>query len=129
MTERNAYKNLSGRSVLMVEDEEVVVDVIKEVIGPIVSMIDTACNGEDALAKVLRQDFDHILLDIKMPRMSGMDFFSRLASLKPHLTKRVIFITGDTESEATRKFIRANGCSSLDKPFMIKELLNMMARA
>lgn len=122
-----AYKNLSGRSVLMVDDEEIVTEVIKEAMGPIVSAIETAKNGEDALAKVLERDFDYILLDIKMPKMNGMDFFRRMSSLKPYLAKRVIFITGDTESEITRSFIRTYGCSSLNKPFGIRELLNLMA--
>lgn len=127
MMYNDAYKNLSGRSVLMVDDEEVVTEVIKEAMTPIVSAIETAKNGEEALAKVLERDFDYILLDMKMPKMNGMDFFRRLCAHKPHLAKRVIFITGDTESESTRIFIRTCGCNSLNKPFGLRELLNLMA--
>jgi len=126
---RDKYINLSGRSVLMVEDEEIVSEVLKEVMGPIVSTVETARNGEEALAKVIQRDFDYILLDIKMPRMNGMDFFRHMSVLKPHLTKRVVFITGDTESEITRSFIRNNGCNSLNKPFGIRELLDILAKS
>ncbi|MBI4948797.1 MAG: response regulator [Deltaproteobacteria bacterium] len=126
---RDKYINLSGRSVLMVEDEEIVSEALKEVMGPIVSTVETARNGEEALAKILKRDFDYILLDIKMPRMNGMDFFRHMSVLKPCLTKRVIFITGDTESEITRSFIRANGGNSLNKPFGIWELLDMLAKS
>lgn len=110
----------------MVDDETVVVDVIKEVVGPLMSGFDTAADGIKALAMLADSDYDFILLDIKMPRMDGIELYRHIKNIKPYLTGRIIFITGDTETERTRNFICETGCRSIDKPFTIKELLDIM---
>lgn len=117
----------SGKSVLLVDDETIVVDVIREVLAPKVSVFESASNGIEALAKITDMDFDFILLDIEMPRMNGMELYRHLSEMKPHLTHCVIFITGDTETEATRVFIRKTRCLFLDKPFMLKDLFGVMS--
>lgn len=123
----NGYKErLAGKSFLMVDDEDIVVEVIEEVLAPVASRLETASNGMDALAKVSESDFDFILLDIEMPKMNGMEFYGYIKKLKPHLLKNIIFITGDTETDLTRNFINDSGCRFLDKPFMIRDLLMIM---
>ncbi|MBI5588735.1 MAG: response regulator [Deltaproteobacteria bacterium] len=121
-------ETLAGRSVLLVDDEAIVVEVIREVIGPMVSVFASASNGIEALARILDRDFDFILMDIEMPRMNGIELYRHISETKPHLLKKVIFITGDTETEVTRSFIKKSGCLYLDKPFMIKDLLSVMSR-
>ena len=121
------YKALAGKSILMVDDEEVVAEVIKEVVGPVVGSLDTAYDGEQAFTKIMEKDYDFILMDIQMPRMNGVEFYNSILEHKPHLRDRIVFITGDTESETTRSFIKRTRCPSLDKPFIIKELLELMA--
>ena len=121
------YNKLSGKSLLMVDDEGVVVDVVREVVGPSMGVFDAAADGVEALLKIMDADYDFILLDIKMPRMDGIELYAYIKTIKPYLLPRVIFITGDTETERTRNFIRETGCPSIDKPFLIKELLDLMA--
>lgn len=118
---------LCGKSVLMIEDEEIVVDVIKEVVGGLVSVFEAARDGVDGLIKIMSKDYDYILLDVRMPRMNGIELYRHVSIHKPHLLRRIIFVTGDTESESTRMFIIRSGCRSLNKPFMIRELLETMA--
>ncbi|MBI5642704.1 MAG: response regulator [Deltaproteobacteria bacterium] len=122
----NTYNPLHDKTVLIIDDEQIVVDVIKEVIGPLVKRLDTAGDGIDALAKALASDYDYILLDIMLPKMSGMEIFKLIEDYKPHLVKNIIFITGDIETVDIRNHIRKSGCRVLDKPFMIKELFNVM---
>lgn len=123
----HAGQRLAGKSVLLVEDEEIVAEVIFEVLGPAVRSFHTAPDGVEALALVMERDYDVILLDIAMPRMNGMKFYEHLSALKPYLAGRVIFITGDTETEGIREFISTSGCRFLDKPFMVKDLMDVMA--
>ncbi len=120
------YTELSGKTLLMVDDETVVVDVVKEVVGPAMGAFDTAADGVEALLKIMDTDYDFILLDVKMPKMDGIEFYNYVKTIKPYLLTRVIFITGDTETERTRNFIRDTGCPSIDKPFLIKKLLDLM---
>ncbi len=123
----HAGTRLAGKSVLLVEDEEIVAEVISEVVAPCVRSFHTAPDGVEALANVMERDYDVILLDIAMPRMNGMVFYGHLRALKPYLMDRVIFITGDTETEAIREFIATSGCRFLDKPFMVRDLMGVMA--
>ncbi|MBI1912958.1 MAG: response regulator [Deltaproteobacteria bacterium] len=118
--------SLSGKAVLLVDDEEIVTDVIREVLSPAVELLETATNGEEALAKIMEMDFDFILLDIEMPKMNGMELYRYVKEIKPHLLERIIFITGDTETALTRTFIMKSECRYLDKPFMLRDLFRVM---
>lgn len=120
------FKELSDKAVLVVDDEDVVVDVIQEAISPLTSTVEAAFNGVEALAKIMEKDYDFILLDIEMPKMNGMDLFKYICDIKPHLRSRIIFITGDVETESTRTFINQSGCRFIDKPFMLRELFSLM---
>ncbi len=122
-----AYEKLSGSSVLVVDDEDIVVDVIRQALSPMVSLLDTASNGEEALVKAVRRNFDFILIDVKMPVMNGMEFFRLIRLLKPQLSSRIIWITGDAKSVATGAFIMSSGCRTVEKPFSLCELLEAMA--
>jgi len=120
------YTSLAGKSIIIVDDEEGVVKAIKDSVGPHVLSVETALTGMAAAAAIMDRDFDLILLDIKMPGMSGMELFKCISDNKPYLADRVIFVTGDTESESTDSFIKITGCRHLSKPFTTKALLDSM---
>ncbi|MBI5886698.1 MAG: response regulator [Deltaproteobacteria bacterium] len=118
---------LAGKSVLLAEDESIVVDVIREVVAPFVLTLDVANDGPDALACIMRRDYDILLLDLKMPRMNGLKLFDYIRDIKPHLLDRIIIVTGDAESEHVKTFIKTSGCQCLAKPFKIKELFDAIS--
>lgn len=119
-----AINKLQNRSVLLAEDDDIVVEVIREIVGPNVCSFEIAYDGPDALARIMRRDYDVLLLDIKMPRMNGLALFNYIRDIKPHLLSRIIILTGDAESAHIRAFIKESGCPCLAKPFKIKELLD-----
>lgn len=124
--EGHDYSRLSGKSVIIVDDEEGVLKAVKESIGGKVAVMESSTKGEHALRMMLDTDYDLILLDIKMPGMNGMELYKGINEMKPYLAQRVIFLTGDTENETTEAFIKLTGCRYLSKPFTMKELLNIM---
>ncbi|MBI5233952.1 MAG: response regulator [Deltaproteobacteria bacterium] len=117
---------IETRSVLLADDEEIIVDLIKETIGKQAALLDTADDGPTTLSKVKERDYDILLLDISMPGLSGIDIYMWIRENKPHLVKRIIFISGDMESGNRGSFLRASGCLYLAKPFGFKELLTMI---
>lgn len=119
-------KTLKNKSILLCEDDDIVVEVIREVVSPITDSFEIAHDGPDALARIMRRDYDILLLDIKMPRMNGMELINYIRDIKPHLLPRIIILTGDAESAHIRTFIKANRYPCLAKPFKIKELLDAM---
>lgn len=121
-----ATDRLRNKSILLAEDDDIVVEVIREVVGPIVFSLEIANDGPDTLAMLMRRDYDILLLDIKMPRMNGLTLINYIRDIKPHLLSRIIILTGDAESAHVRAFVKEIGCPCLAKPFKIKELLDAM---
>ncbi|MBI5588734.1 MAG: response regulator [Deltaproteobacteria bacterium] len=120
------YSLLARKSVIIVDDEEGVLKGVKDGIGQRFLDIDGYNDGHVALDRIMDRDYDFILLDIRMPVINGMELYRKISEAKPYLAERVIFLTGDTENEATESFVKLSGCRCLAKPFALKELLNIM---
>jgi CheY-like chemotaxis protein len=69
-----------------------------------------------------------VLLDLRMPRLSGDEAFERLRALDPAQAARVVFVTGDVRSEHTRAFLEASGRPAVAKPFRFEVLREVLAR-
>jgi nitrogen-specific signal transduction histidine kinase/ActR/RegA family two-component response regulator len=120
------YSLLSGKSVLVIDDELEVLKTVTEAISRYVSRVEPIVESKEALTKIKERDFDLVFLDIKMPGIDGMELFKKIVEQKPDLADRIIFLSGDTESEKTWEFISKTGCRSLSKPLGIKDLLAAM---
>jgi PAS domain S-box-containing protein len=68
-----AYKKLAGCRVLLVDDNEINQDVVKELLNLISAKVITANNGREALELLERLPFDIVLMDVQMPIMDGME--------------------------------------------------------
>ncbi|MBI5810817.1 MAG: hybrid sensor histidine kinase/response regulator, partial [Deltaproteobacteria bacterium] len=117
---------ISGKTVLIADDEPEILNALKDAVSPHVSRVDAAANGTEALERIKANDYDIVLLDINMPGMNGMEVFKALSCLKPGLAHRVIFLTGDTENKKTSDFLKLAGCRYLCKPLGTNEILNAM---
>jgi len=76
-----------------------------------------AGNGRAALERVVAGAFDVIISDFKMPVLDGAGLYEGLARRDPRLRDRLVFISGDTLTPETRRFIESTGVPTLDKPF------------
>jgi two-component system NtrC family sensor kinase len=112
--------------VLIIDDEPNVLDVLAKTLSGRGYSVEASVNGEDGWARLESNEFDVILCDFRMPNFSGMDFYRRIRSERPHLARKVIFITGDTANLATRRFIEENNLTILEKPFELPDLLQVI---
>lgn len=117
---------LADDLVLLVDDEEYIVNVLKEIISHWIPNIDSVRSGKEALELINTKDYDFILSDIRMPDMNGMELYNHLRQIKPELASKVIFLTGDTQSEDVRCFLDLTMAKYLSKPFQIRELIDAM---
>jgi len=69
----STYKKLAGCRVLLVDDNEINQDVVKELLYLIGAKVTTANNGKHALELLDRLPFDIVLMDVQMPIMDGME--------------------------------------------------------
>ncbi len=91
--------------VLIVDDEKSIRRTLKEILEFEKYEVDEAGDGLECLVKLKRTDYDVIILDIKMPKMDGMETLERIQALKPDIP--VIMISGhatiDTAVEAVKR--------------------------
>ena len=115
-------------SVLIVDDEPMIRQYLKDVLGEAGHSVRTAANGEEGLKRLDSEHFDVILLDIKLPGMSGIDFYKQLQKQRKSEAKRVVFITGDVMTRDTMTFLSRTKAPHLAKPFGAEELKKTLNR-
>ena len=109
-------------SILIVDDEPGIRDVLQEALGASGYRVDTASNGLEAVDRIKSGRYDAIISDLGMPEMDGERFYETVRDADPRLAKRIIFVTGDTVSPKSRDFLDATGNRWLAKPFNILDV-------
>jgi CheY-like chemotaxis protein len=118
----------SGRTVLVIDDEQWILDLAGELLRRDGYLVETAIGGERALEILRRKKFDLIVSDWKMPGLNGMRLFEHLRAIDPTAATHVLFMTGDVVSDTFQTFLRENGLACLSKPFAIGEFRAAIAR-
>ena len=119
----NSYTKLK---ILAVDDERSVTMLLNRALVAQGHDVDVAHDGAEALRTIFLNDYDAILLDVRMPGLGGPEVFRSIEVLRPDLADRVLFITGDTVSPDTRTFLEQTRVDVLHKPFSLEELRHSM---
>jgi two-component system NtrC family sensor kinase len=72
------------------------------------------------------EEFDVVLLDLRMPDVSGQQVFERWQVERPELSERVVFITGDIVSADLQGFLRRAGRPYIAKPFEFSAIIDVL---
>jgi DNA-binding NtrC family response regulator len=116
---------MKGR-ILLVDDEEIVLRSCQRILGAEYE-IDTARDGLAALALVNQNDYDLLVLDIKMPKMDGIEVLRRVKEARPDID--VIMVTGLHEIGTAVKAMKLGAQDYLPKPFEPEDLQMAVGRA
>ena len=119
--ERSARVEIGSR-VLVVDDEENILELLRNVLTSDGHRVDTARSGDEALALLAEHGYDLLITDIKMPGMSGQALYQRVKEMDSELAQHTLFITGDTVSAETRSFLQRVDNPCLAKPFRMREV-------
>ncbi len=111
---------LKKYTVLVVDDEKNVRDLLKEILEEEDYTVFEADNGKKAVEEVTEKYPDCILLDVRMPVMDGMEAFLKIREIAPDLP--VIFLTAYGSSDVAIKAMKKGAYDYLTKPFDIDEL-------
>ena len=90
--------------------------------------VDLAEGGVDAVRKLSSTDYDCILLDLKMPGMSGQELFHLIEASDQKAAGKVIFITGDTSDADTHEFITGLNNPVVLKPFQLDDICSQVQK-
>lgn len=113
--------------VLVVDDEPVVRDGIRLLLGAAGLRVATVEDAEAALAHPALGACRMVLCDLVLPGLSGIDLLLKLRAERPDLP--VVMITGYGTAENTARALRAGVADFLPKPFTESELLEVVRRA
>ncbi len=120
---------LEGKSVLVVDDEEIIRLTVQDVLSKCGCEVETARDGTEALAMVNCRSYDLVISDIRMPGFNGYQIFQATRNAIPGCP--VIFITG-FGYDPNHSIIRANAeglAAVLYKPFKVDQLLTEVRAA
>ena len=86
-----------------------------------------AYSGREGIQALRRQDFDVVVLDLKMEDMDGLEVLKIIKIMAPDLP--VIMLSGHASDEAAQTGIKAGAFDYLTKPYDLKELLDKIGAA
>jgi PAS domain S-box-containing protein len=108
--------------ILVVDDEPVVRQLVTEVLTVDGHEVETTDDGKDALNRIKSNGYSLILLDMKLPGMSGGELYERIKGMAESLAKRVVFITGDVMAADTEALLARTKVPCITKPFDVHKL-------
>jgi len=112
--------------ILLVDDEQELVSALAERLSFRDIDADFAVTGEEAMEKVGANAYDLAVLDVKMPKISGIKLQKELAKIRPEM--RFIFMTGHG-SEEDFNAGSEKSAAYLVKPVKIEDLIAKMREA
>jgi two-component system cell cycle sensor histidine kinase/response regulator CckA len=121
---KEAAEEVPGGSetILLIDDEEMILDVARQLLASLGYKVMTADSGGPALDlyRKNRERIDLVILDMIMPQMSGSRVFEYLKEINPDV--RVLLSSGYSINGQAMKILRRGCRGFIQKPFTIKEL-------
>jgi DNA-binding NtrC family response regulator len=113
--------------VLLVDDEEEFVSALSERLMLRGIEVESALNGEEALASLVDKEFEVVILDVMMPGLGGLEVLRQIKSTHPNT--QVILLTGHGSTREGIEGMRLGAFDYLIKPVDIEEMLAKMKEA
>jgi len=119
---------MSDKTVLYVEDNEYNLKIVRQLLARTAYKLIEAKDGESGVVTALRELPDLILMDIQLPKLSGLDATRRLRADPKTAGIPIIVITSFALSGDDQKAKDAGASAYLAKPYSPRELLQMIRK-
>lgn len=110
----------NSKRILLVEDDQHVIDLLTPSVTGMGFEVDTARDGEKGLALAEKYQFDLIVLDVGLPKMSGIEICRRLR--EKSIRTPILMLTGRTDELDTVLGLEIGADDYVGKPFRIREV-------
>lgn len=119
--------NLHGRTILIIEDDSMVVEAVSTILELQGADVLSATTGQAGINTFRRhwQALDLVLLDLHLPDLNGENVLRTMLSLQPDV--KVVVASGDLSPHQTDILQMENVTGLLPKPFNMRKLLQAMA--
>jgi len=119
---------MNGKTVLYVEDNEFNLKMVRQLLARTAYRLIEATDGELGVATALRERPDLILMDIQLPKISGLDATRQLRADPRTAAIPIIVITSFALSGDDQKAKDAGPTAYMAKPYSPRELLQMIRK-
>lgn len=116
-----------GKKIMVIDDESGVCDILKRVLEKEKFSVIVSNDPEEAIEAVYKEKPECVLLDIKMPKMDGIDVLSKIKSFDQNI--KVIMITGYGNIENAMESMKLGAYDYITKPFDLEFIKNLVTRA
>jgi two-component system NtrC family sensor kinase len=123
-----AHLNAAGKRILVIDDEEWILTLTRNVLEEEGYKVDVATDGYAALHALDDAEYDLLVCDQKMPGLSGSQLYQRLLEDNPKAAKRLVFMTGDVVGDNFQQFLKETQKQCLTKPFSLRDLRKTVAQ-
>lgn len=113
--------------VVVLDDDDAVRGALESLLRSVGFRAKTFGSAQDFLASDATQTANCLILDIRLPRISGLDFQNQLAAAGVHVP--IIFMTGHGDIPMTVRAMKAGAVDFLAKPFRDQDMLDAVAAA
>lgn len=113
--------------ILILDDEPIVLKRLKPALEKSGYEIEVFSRSLEASDRIMEQDFDIVITDLKMEGLDGMEFLTRVKDRSP--ATEVIVITGFATMETARESFKKGVFDFLAKPFKLGEIKEVVAKA
>ena len=111
-----------GKRVLVIDDEEWILELVRQILQQDGFEVDIASDGNAALDRVQSSKYELLVCDWRMPGLSGQQLYHRIAETNPDAASRLMFMTGDVVNDSFQQFLKQHTKRCLSKPFSVQEL-------
>lgn len=121
----NIKQEIKNLNILFVDDEESVVETMKDVLPLFFNKSYFALNGQEGLELFKKHTINVVITDLSMPVMNGYDMVKKIKNKTPHT--KVVFISGHNETPCKEK-IKSLNAAFIVKPISSKGLFEAMKK-
>lgn len=115
------------KTVLVVDDDQDIALVMEDFLKEAGYQVDVAYDGMDALSKIQAHNYDAVVCDMVMPRMTGDMLYHEVEKASPCMNRRFLFVTGMAQVNDCQRFFEQTGSRTVEKPFHVDEVLQIVA--
>jgi len=120
-------KSLAPSTVFIVDDDSDMREAIKDLVESVDLRAESFATAEDFLSRQRTGEPSCLVLDVRLPHMSGLDFQRRLAEANIHIP--IIFVTAHGDIPMSVRAVKSGAVEFLTKPFRDQDLLDAIQQA
>jgi len=120
-------KSLAPSTVFIVDDDSDMREAIKDLVESVDLRAESFATAEDFLSRQRTGEPSCLVLDVRLPQMSGLDFQRRLAEADIHIP--IIFVTAHGDIPMSVRAVKSGAVEFLTKPFRDQDLLDAIQQA